>query len=55
MLWIAVILRIPQLNWKPFLLTEKEEVDELNEHSNIIDYNKDDKQNTYGTEVFPQK
>lgn len=52
MLWIALILRIPQLNFKTFLITEKQESDE---HSRIIDYNKQIKHNNYGTEFLTQK
>ncbi|XP_054159499.1 uncharacterized protein LOC128957717 [Oppia nitens] len=47
MLWIAVILRIPQLNLKPLLLTEKEDIEES---IKINDYNKGyNKPNNYGT------
>jgi len=52
MLWIALILRIPQFNFKTFLITEKRENDE---HSRIIDYNKEIKQTNYGTEFSAQK
>jgi len=52
MLWIALILRIPQLNFKTFLITEKQESDE---HSQIIDYNKEIKHNNYGTEFSTRK
>jgi len=49
MLWIAVILRIPQLNLKPLLLTEKEETDE---NLKIVDFNKTIQPNNYGTHQF---
>jgi hypothetical protein len=52
MLWIALILRIPQLNFKNFLVIEKMEIDE---RSRIIDYNKEIKHKNYGTEFSTQK
>jgi hypothetical protein len=52
MLWIALILRIPQLNFKTFLVIEKMENDE---RSTIIDYNKEIKRKNYGTEFLTQK
>jgi len=52
MLWISVILRIPQLNLKPLLLTEKEEMDEC---MKIMDLNKTLQPNNYGTQYNTHK
>lgn len=61
MVWIAVILRIPQLNLKPFLLTEEEEIDEetrvlayADERSHLIGVTAVTP-HSYGTQVMPQK